>query len=296
MTWAEQRGVVFDIQRFSLHDGPGVRTTVFLKGCNARCAWCHNPESFRQGPQVRVLLDRCALCGACEAVCPNGAHGIQEGIHSFNSSACGLCGKCVEACPVGLVSIVGEERAAGDVMAVVLRDRIYYESSGGGVTFSGGEPTAQPAFLEALLRLARGAGLHTCLETNGLTEPSLIGELSGLVDLFLLDFKVWDGELHRQYVGALPSRVPETLKLLDGLGGRAILRCPIIPSVNDVPEHFAAIRALRRAYSSVAGVDIMPYHRTGVSKWRNFGFAYTLESIPAATAEQEEAWKALAAD
>ena len=287
-------GIVFNIQRFSLHDGPGIRTTVFLKGCNARCAWCHNPESIQGEPQLSVNLSKCVLCGKCVAACTKGVHTITDkGVHLMDLRRCNLCRDCVTACPAGIISVIGRSYTASEVMDTVLKDKIYYENSGGGVTFSGGEPAFQYDFLIALLRLSREAGLHTCMETNGLLDRNKLQELCRYVDLFLYDFKVWNEDLHKATVGASNKRVLENLELLNSLGKQIILRCPIIPSINDRPEHFAAIKTLRKKFPAIRQVELMSYHRTGVSKWENIGLDYTLSDIQPASKEEEASWNSM---
>lgn len=289
---AGESGIVFNIQRFSLHDGPGIRTTVFLKGCNLRCAWCHNPESFRMEPQLSVAMGKCTLCGACAVACPNGVHAIAGGAHRLSLAACTRCWACTAVCPADAISIIGRRYTVDEVLAVVSKDRRYYESSGGGVTFSGGEPTLQHAFLLGLLEQSRALGLHTCLETNGHLDPERLEQLIPLVDLFLYDYKVTDDALSLNYVGATNTRPLQGLRLLDEHGKPIILRCPIIPGINDSPEHFEAIRALQASHPSIQRVELMPYHNVGSGKWENIGMQYTLDQVQLPSPQQIKLWEA----
>ena len=285
-------GTVFNIQRFSLHDGPGIRTTVFLKGCNLRCAWCHNPESFSDKPQLSIRRDKCTGCGSCVRVCPSGAHTITElGQHLYDPSGCTLCQKCVSACPQSAVTVIGETMTPEQVLDTVCRDIRYYERSGGGLTVSGGEPSFQYDFLLALLQLAKERGLHTCVETNGILSPRKMRKLAEYTDLFLLDFKHHDENEHLRWTGASNRTVLENLALFDGLGQPVILRCPVIPTVNDTEAHLAAIRALQEQHPCIQSAEIMPYHDVGVSKWENIGIGYTLSDVRPPDAEATRSWK-----
>ncbi|MDF2485314.1 MAG: cutD 1 [Herbinix sp.] len=285
------KGIIFNIQRFSLHDGPGIRTTVFLKGCNMRCAWCHNPESMRREPQISIDYNRCNSCGECVKVCQAGVHKIEtEGLHQTNIADCKLCGACISACPVDAISMVGKEYTPQEVIDVIIKEKKYYERSAGGVTFSGGEPTFQYEFLLQLLQLAKAEQLHICLETNGLvSEPRLI-EISQYVDLFLFDYKHSEDELHRKFTGTSNQSILNNLELLNRLQKPVILRCPIIPGINDTREHFDAIRLLKQKYKNIEDVELMPYHTVGVTKWRNIGEYYSLSNIKAPQKEQIDAW------
>lgn len=252
------RGVIFNIQRFSLHDGPGIRTTVFFKGCNLRCAWCHNPESFIKEPQVSIDRKK-----------ENGAD------------------------PDGAKTTIGKQYTPREVMDVVVKDRAYYERSDGGVTFSGGEPTYQYKFLLELVKLAKQEKMHVCLETNGMVAEKQLIEISQYIDLFLFDFKHYDDAMHEKYIGASNQPILKNLELLNRLEKPLILRCPIIPGVNDVPEHFEAIKALRNKCSNIQNVELMPYHDIGVSKWENIGYDYTLKETKPPRKEQVEEWNKL---
>lgn len=283
-------GIVFNIQRFSLHDGPGIRTTVFLKGCNLRCAWCHNPESLKKEPQISVLVQQCSFCKACMEVCPRDVHTItDDNRHLIKQESCILCGRCVSACPAGIIRVIGKEYTANEVMGTVLRDYTYY-ASGGGVTFSGGEPTCQPGFLLSLLILAKRNGLHVCLDTNGQYNSEMLRQFNPYVDMYLLDYKISDPKAYNNYVGSGVCRVHETLKTIKKLEGSVHLRCPVIPGINDNDAHFEAIRGLRRDYPIIKEIEVMPYHKTGSSKWENIGLEYSLGNVQPPIQETIDDW------
>ena len=286
-------GTLFNIQRFSLHDGPGIRTTVFFKGCNLSCAWCHNPESFSPAPQLSVDTVHCTSCGMCEKTCPHGAHTInpQTGEHLFHMEKCVLCGACIKACPAAAITRIGQTYTVEQVMETVLRDRIYYGPSGGGVTCSGGEATMQYAFLTALLSACKAEKIHTCVETNGVLPAQRLTALCDLVDLFLFDFKHYDSVQHEKYTGVPLEPVLESLKLLAKLQKPVIVRCPVIPGVNDTEEHFAAIRSLKEQYSNIIKTEVMPYHDIGAVKWKNIGKSYLMRDVKVPSKEQIAQWR-----
>ena len=259
-------GIVFQIQRFSLFDGPGVRTVVFLKGCPLRCKWCHNPEGLSPKPQLMFQPERCIGCMDCASVCPQGCHSLTEGLHSFDRTACIDCGKCVQQCCSGALSLAGTEMSADEVMAQVLRDRQVYLQSGGGLTLSGGEPFSQPEFALQLLQLAKQEGLHTAVETSGYAPAQVIAEAAKYTDLFLYDYKATDDALHQALCGVSNEKILANLQLLDQLGAKVILRCPIIPGQNDTAEHIQGIGAVAAAHSCIAQVHLEPYHRLGTDK------------------------------
>ena len=283
-------GVVFDIARCSYHDGPGIRTTVFLKGCNLRCPWCHNPESFDPQPQIEWTPALCVSCGACASVCPNGVHQILNGTHRLLPAACTRCGACVAACPQNALQIAGRDLSAEDVLEIVKKDRAYYENSGGGVTFSGGEPTCQPAFLLDLLNLCRKESIHTALETNGCIPQDLLGKLLPLVDLFLLDCKADDAETLRKWTGGDFSLWQQTLDAIEAYGTPVVLRLPIIPGFNDTDAHFAFAAALSQRCRCIESVEILPYHTIGNGKWTGIGLTPPLRELPAASEQQRRLW------
>ncbi len=285
-------GVVFDIQKCCLHDGPGIRTTVFLKGCNLRCAWCHNPESFCAEPELFWQRSRCTACGACVASCPRHVHAIDEdGTHHLQREACVACGQCVALCPNDALRLYGQAMTAQEVFDEVRKDALFYQSSGGGVTLSGGESTLQAAFALEILTLCQQAGFHTALETNGSVPWAVLESFLPVVDLFLYDFKHWDSEGHRQYTGVGNERVVANLRQLAVRGTTIWLRCPIIPGVNDTDAHFDAIASLEKEIHPER-VEIMAYHDIGRGKWDGLGLPYAFDGLPSASPEQKAQWEA----
>lgn len=283
--------LIFDIQRFCVYDGPGIRTTVFFKGCNMRCAWCHNPESFSAGAQLLFRPEKCVSCGACMA-CPSGAHAPEGGGHRFLRERCTACGLCAGKCPAGALELSGRSMAAAEVMDIICRDAKYYRSSGGGVTFSGGEASLHRELLLELLAACREKGYHTALETNGLISKDLLAELLPLTSLFLFDCKHTDPQAHQQWTGAPLAPVLETLQRLDEAGARVILRCPVVPGVNDTKEHFAGIRALKAGHTCIEKAEIMAYHDIGKTKWEALGIPYALAALKTVSPEQKRLWEA----
>jgi pyruvate formate lyase activating enzyme len=259
-----KRGHIFNIQRYSLHDGPGIRSTVFLKGCPARCWWCHNPESQLESPEIARSEARCIACDACLLACHEG---LQPREH------CILCGDCAEACPTGARSLVGAEMTVGQVVASVMRDRMFFEDSGGGVTFSGGEPLGQPEFLRALLSSFRALEIRTALDTAGLCPTQTLLGVAPLVDLFLFDLKCIDREKHLQGTGVDNALVLENLEALSGVHDNIWIRVPVVPGFNDTPQEMEAIARLAARYRAVRQVCLLPYHGIWAAKPERFGKA-----------------------
>lgn len=287
------RGRIFDIQRFCLHDGPGIRTTVFMKGCPLRCPWCHNPEGRTPGAELSFMADRCVGCGYCLRLCPRGAHVIRDGQHVLNRDVCIACGRCAEGCAGGALELIGREVSAAEVLAVVRRDKPFYETSGGGMTLSGGEPTAQPDFALALLQAARAEGLHTALETCGYVRFEELARLLPFVDLVLYDLKELDDARHREWVGVPNAMILENLRRAHDAGHAIVLRLPIIPGYNDRPDHFEVIANLARSLPKLRGVEILPYHPLGTSKAARLGYAAGREAMaPTPEAAKVAEWAA----
>ena len=264
-------GFIFDIKRFSLHDGPGIRTTLFLKGCPLNCWWCHNPEGQARGPELVLQPERCIACGACVEVCEQGAIDLQPDGPSTDRTLCTVCGACAETCYTDARGIVGRRVGVSEVMDDVKRDNAFYDQSGGGVTISGGEPLAQPEFLRDLLAACRAWGLHTALDTCGFAPWRTLDSVRADVDLFLYDLKLLDDGRHRQYTGVSNVRVVDNLKRLSEEGHRIVLRVPIIPGVNDQKEDVQQLGTVAASLPSLERVDLLPYHRIGRDKYRRLG-------------------------
>jgi len=280
-------GVVFNVQRASFHDGPGVRTTVFLKGCPLACPWCHNPEGIAAAPEVLWSAERCLECGACREACPRGGGPLPAGA-AFGSDGCAACRACAEACPSGARQIAGRSWSVGEVLGAVLRDRAVYETSGGGVTFSGGEPLAQGRFLLACLDACRRAGLHTAVDTCGLAPRELAVAVAAGADLLLWDVKHTDEARHRALVGAPLAPILANLAAVAEVGVPIWLRVPVIPGANDDEENLAEVARLAAATANVERVSLLPYHRTGAGKLARLGrSAGTATASPGAAAMQE---------
>jgi len=280
------KGTIFDIQRLSVHDGPGIRTIVFMKGCPLSCIWCHNPESRDFRPTLGYSAERCIGCGRCATACS--AHSFDGGVHRIDRTVCDGRGACVSVCPTGALTLYGKEVTATEVMEEVMRDRAFYKTSGGGLTVSGGEPLGQPDFLCELLTLAKAAGLNTCIETCGYTSESVMRRVAPLVDLFLYDFKESDAALHEKFTGVSSERIISNLRLVNSLGKRIVLRCPIIPGLNDRREHLVAIADLAASLECVEEINLMAYHLLGTGKYAELGLECATADIPAMTSEQKQ--------
>ena len=268
---SKMEGLVFDIQRFSLHDGPGIRTTVFLKGCPLRCAWCHNPESQSEVVELAYYPERCVACGSCISACPNGCHVLVDGPgHALRRTDCTVCGICAKVCHAGALSIVGSMRTVAEVMDEVMADQRFYQVSGGGMTVSGGEPMAQPAFTLALLKTAKALGLHTCLDTCGFCAPEDLLQAIPHTDLFLFDIKT-PADIHEHWTGAPLEPMLRSLHALDDAGGMIRLRCPLIPGVNMTEAHLENLAGIAASLKNISGIDIVPYHPVGESKQKAIG-------------------------
>lgn len=273
-------GVVFDIKGFAVHDGPGIRTTVFLKGCPLRCDWCHNPESQSGKPVLAQFARNCIGCGKCLTRCPNGALSRGETQIVIDRSKCVGCGACAQTCYAEALVLRGKTMTVEEVMAEVRKDKPFYDNSGGGMTISGGEPLAQPEFTLALLKAAKAEGLHTCLDTSGYASWATLEQMLPYVDMVLYDLKGVSPSLHRARTGRPNSMIMENLQALTSDGVMVKVRLPMVPGYNDSEE---AVRDMARFLSSlkhVPTVEMLPYHKLGESKYEALGIQNGLHLDP----------------
>lgn len=285
------KGIVFDIQRFSLYDGPGIRTTVFLKGCPLRCIWCHNPESWILKPQLMFNNEKCTNCGACISECPTGAHIMKNNKHEFMRDKCTEIFQCINVCLYDALKMSGYETDVLAIMKQVAADITYYENSGGGLTISGGEPTLQGEFTLELLQAARKMNIHTAIETCGYGRHETFNEILKYTDLFLFDIKGTENACHERLTGASNEKILDNLDFLYKQGAEIILRCPMIPGINDSSQHLRGIAELEAKYPNLKGIEILPYHDMGRGKWKELQIEYTLEERKSLDEETKNVWR-----
>ena len=278
-------GTIFNIMRFAVNDGPGIRTTVFLKGCPLACAWCHNPEGLHTGHEVAYRTDRCAHCGACVDACPE--HALSDRIEGVQRSMdlCVACGTCADACFTGAREEMGREITVEDLLVELVKDRIFFDESGGGITFSGGEPLLQFEFLMDALAACRKAGLRTAVETTGFAAAEKIRALIPMTDLFLYDLKLMDPDRHREYTGVSNVRILENLRLLAAAGVPLTVRVPLIPGVNDDEENIRNMATLVADLGTLPSIHLLPFHAGASGKYRSLGMSYAMEGLRSPTNE-----------
>ena len=281
------KAVIFDIQKFSVHDGPGIRTTVFFKGCPLRCIWCHNPESWKHDPQIVYTRGKCIGCEKCTAVCPNNCHYSDVNGHVFARENCIVCGMCADHCQAEALELCGREYTVTEVLDEVMKDRIFYEKSGGGMTLSGGEPMAQFEFSLELAKQANENGIAVAMETCGFAPEENYKKILPYIDLFLFDIKTVDHDKHREFTGQSLELIHNNLRFIDRSGKKIQLRCPLVPGLNDSNAELAGIAALANSLENVQSIDIEPYHPLGVSKIAKLGEKCAYE----ASFVSEDVWK-----
>ena len=281
-------GLVFNIQKYCLQDGPGIRTTVFLKGCPLSCSWCHNPEGITPAAEITVIENRCLVCGECRRACPFNKDLPGEGALQTVHELCTQCGGCVRACPTGARQLTGREMTVWEIMREVVQDRIFYEDSGGGVTFSGGEPLMQARFLRELLEACHAEGLSTAVDTCGYASTGDLLEIAPVTNLFLYDLKFMDDARHVRYTGVSNATILNNLRILGSVHGNIWLRIPLIPGITDGEIDLAALAHFAASVRGVRQVNLLPYHKTGLQKFRRLGRPYLLDSVQEPSAELVE--------
>jgi len=272
-----ETGIIFDVKHFAVHDGPGIRTTIFLKGCPLRCLWCHSPESQSPRPEVAYYPDLCIGCGACVEACPSGAQTL--GTPKILWELCTGVGRCAEECYAGATIIYGREASVREMLEEVDKDRLLYETSGGGVTLSGGEPTMQPGFASALLGALKGRGYHTALDTCGHAEWGVLERVVADADLVLYDLKHMDSLTHREITGVTTELIQSNLRRVAESGKALVVRVPVVPGHNDSHENFAAMAGFLGGLEGVEAVELLPYHNMGSPKYMALGREYPLEGL-----------------
>ncbi|MGB9906251.1 MAG: glycyl-radical enzyme activating protein [Candidatus Saccharicenans sp.] len=266
------KALIFDLKRYAVHDGPGIRLNVFFKGCPLHCLWCHNPEGVAFEPELLLMPNRCARCGDCLRACRYGALSQNsEGQVAADRGRCTLCGDCLEACQREAIAIVGREMSVEEIVAEAEKERVFFEQSGGGVTLTGGEPLAQPALAEALMDGLRRRGLQVALDTSGYAPREIFLRLAEKADLILFDLKLMDEKKHQQYTGVSNRPILENLKALETVGRPVWVRFPLIPGVNADDQNLEAMAEFLSALKTVQQLSVLPYHKGGVEKFRRLG-------------------------
>lgn len=283
------RGIVFDIQRYSLHDGPGLRTNVFLKGCNLSCQWCLNPESHLRQPEIAFFERNCFLCGDCVPACAVGAIRLEEDQLTWARSKCNQCFDCAEVCSAHAFSVIGKEMTAGEVLAEVLRDVAFYGEQGG-LTLTGGEPALQVEFSESVLKLARAEGVHTAIETCGAVPWQNLERLLPHLNLVLYDLKHMDADIHRRFTGRKNNVILNNLTRIAKSDINLIVRVPLIPGFNADQNSLTAIAGFVKTLKRVTEVHLLGYHTLGRAKYRALGLAYPMENQAPMLVEETEKW------
>jgi len=284
-------GLVFDIERSSTVDGPGIRTVVFLKGCPLRCSWCQNPESQKQFPEIRWHAEKCIGCRACIEACPNSAISVSEGRLVTDRTICKNCGICADVCDTGARELCGRYMAVDEVFDIIKRDLPFYKNTGGGITVSGGEPIAQPGFLLDLFRKCRENNIDTALDTCGYVKWDTLKKIIGYTDLVLYDLKQMDTEKHKEYTGVSNERILENLKKIDEEGLPIWIRIPVIPGYTDDEENIIKMADFLRELKNVERVDFLPYHSYGEQKYPELDMDYRLKETKPPSREKMQKFK-----
>jgi len=263
------KGIIFDIKRYAIHDGPGIRTTVFLKGCSLRCQWCHNPEGIKSKPEIVLRSTRCAKeCSECVSVCPQDAISKDGNFIEIDQDKCDLCGVCDDVCVYEALEIVGREVTVKEVMDEIEKDGIFFDESGGGITFSGGEPLMQIDFLETLLKEIKKKNIHVTLDTSGYVSFEDLERVSPNVDLFLYDIKIMDKEKHEKYTGVSNKLILENLRKLSEIGKPVAVRIPLVSGINDDDQNIQMLAEYLHGLKNIKQINLLAYHRGGCEKYK----------------------------
>ena len=271
------KGIIFNIQRYGIHDGPGIRTTVFFKGCPLKCLWCANPESQNPFPELAYNDSLCTGCGKCLEACQVDAITLRDKGVEINRKTCTNCELCVRTCDFGALKIYGKEMTVDDIMQEVTKDELFYRNSNGGITVSGGEPLLQPELLLALFKLCQARGIHTCLDTSGYCRSATLERVLEYTDLVLFDLKIMDPLIHRKWIGRGNIRIIQNARLIASRGVQMIIRFPVIPYFNDTEQNIREIAEFIVGLDNVINVEVLPYHRLGITKYKMLNRLYKLD-------------------
>lgn len=283
-----QTGIIFDIKRYAIHDGPGIRTTVFFKGCPLTCPWCHNPEGIDRSPRVVYRKSKCIGDLECVGACPEKALSASPDGIITDEDLCTHCGICVNVCPAGARELVGRTETVGSLMEVIRKDIPFFDTSGGGVTFSGGEPLMQAEFLLALLEACGQEDIHRALDTTGYTDLGTLMRVARHTDLFLFDLKFMDTEKHRRYTGVSNEQILENLEALARYGSRITIRIPLIPGINDDKDNINRTATYLAHLPQIKKVHILPYHDFQKSKYDKFSMNYNARDVKPPSSDRVE--------
>lgn len=271
-------GHISNIQRFSIHDGPGIRTTVFLKGCNLKCFWCHNPECLKSKIELQFFFNKCIFCMKCIDICPNGVYSLENDERTLNREKCTACGECVKACPSKALHLSGEWVLPEELLKRIDRDSPFY-LTGGGVTFSGGEPLLQMDFLKDILFLCKQRGYHTAVESALNVSWDLLSNIINTVDLFIIDIKTMDSSVHKSVTGTANDLILKNIKKLDSHGSKIWIRTPVVPGVNDNVETIENIARFVKELKNTAKVELIPFHKLAINKYESLGMEYRASNL-----------------
>lgn len=285
---SKSKGLIFDIQRYAIHDGPGIRTTAFLKGCPNRCKWCANPESQKSVPEITYLENECLHCGSCAQICSKKAIAVSKNSHFLDRGSCDLCGQCAAICPGEALQIVGRYVSPKELFDEMAADQPFWERSGGGITLSGGEPLAQPEFVLPFIKLCKENYVHTVIETSLHVPPKIIKDVLLQVDDIICDIKIMDENRHKAFIGVSNKLILDNLALLLKSSKSVLVRIPLIPSINDDRDNIEATGVFLSSNRQKIQIELLPYHRLGESKYARLGRSYGLGDIVPPTDEDLE--------